>query len=156
MAYLAQQNQEENQLQSVSITEAGALDQLTGNENVLYSLGSRRAKLVDSEGNTIAKPKKSAISQQQADELKRQQFLKILDEQQKKIKVREDKMKQKQTGIMANAGVNQPANSNNFGNTKGGAGQVNGLGGRWRPGMEQFVNSIKLRSKGDNFTLSMP
>ena len=45
-------------------------------------------------------------------------------------------MKQKQTGIMANAGVNQAANSGNFGNIKGGASQVNGLGGRWRPGME--------------------
>ena len=29
-------------------------------------------------------------------------------------------------------------------------------GEKWRPGMEQFVNSIKLKSSGDTITLSMP
>ena len=85
--------------------DARDLEQLTGDENVLYSLGSRRPRM---DGLPLSKPKKSAITQEQADEIKRQQFLKILEDQQKKIKDREDKMKLKQTGIMASAGICRP------------------------------------------------
>ena len=37
--------------------------------------------------------------------MKRQQLVQVLADQQKKIRDREIKMKQKQTGIMANAGL---------------------------------------------------
>ena len=65
-------------------------------------------------------------------------------------------MKLKQSGVMANSGgPGRPANVSNLGNTRGPAAASNS-GGRWRPGMEQFVNSIKYRSKGDKITLTMP
>ena len=47
--------------------------------------------------------------------------MKILEEQQKKIKDREIKMKQKQTGIMANMGPGRPPNNVGVGNIAGGA-----------------------------------
>lgn len=142
----------------MSISEAGAIDQLTGDQNVLYSLGTRRTKMVGEDGQPVSKPKKSAMTQEQADELKRQQFLKILEEQQKKIKDREIKMKQKQTGIMANiGGAGRQANAPHLG-SMGGTLQANIGASRWRPGMEQFVNAIKLRSskKTGQMQLCMP
>ena len=64
MAYLAQQegNEDQQQMQSVSITETGAVNKLTGDENALYSLGNKR-KLLGDDGLPLPKPKKSAISQ---------------------------------------------------------------------------------------------
>ena len=51
MAYEAAQNSSGLPAgQQVSITDVGALNQLTGDDNVLYSLGSRRAKLVGEDG----------------------------------------------------------------------------------------------------------
>ena len=45
---------------------------MTGDENVLYSLGSRKTRILGQDGQPIPKPKKTAISQEQADEIKRQ------------------------------------------------------------------------------------
>jgi len=84
------------QMQSVSILGGEKdIDALTGDENVLYSLGSKRSRMLGEDGLPLPKPKKTAISQQQADELKRKEFLKILEEQQRKVKEREEKMKLK-------------------------------------------------------------
>mmetsp|Transcript_27637 Transcript_27637/g.34317 ORF Transcript_27637/g.34317 Transcript_27637/m.34317 type:complete len:106 (+) Transcript_27637:735-1052(+) len=103
--------------------------------------------MVGSDGLPMPKPKKSAISQEQADEIKRQQFLKILEDQQKKIKEREVKLKQKTTGIMAGVSCNGRPICNTQ-NAKPGA-PVGGMNARWRPGMEQFINAIKLKYNGD-------
>lgn len=69
--------------------------------------------------------------------------MKILEEQQRKIKEREEKLKLKTTGIMA--GVGRPPA------VPGRTAAPNGTKGyRLRPGMEQFVNAIKLRSNNAN------
>ena len=55
-------------------------------------------------------------------------------------------MKAKQTGVMANSAVGGRSANMPAGN---GVVQTNTGSGRWRPGMEQFVNAIKLKTKGD-------
>ena len=98
------------------------------------------------------KAKKNQISQEQADEIKRQQFLKILEDQQNKIKEREAKLKLKTTGIMAGVGnVGRPP-------TLPGKSIAasSGKSSKLRPGMEQFVNAIRLRFKGNKVQLCIP
>jgi len=58
-------------------------------------------------------------------------------------------MKLKQSGIMAGA---------NIGRLIGNATVTtqSNASGRWRPGMEQFINAIKLKSKGDRMLLCLP
>lgn len=120
---------------------------------MLYSLGTRKTRMLGEDGMPLPKPKKTQISQQQADEIKRKEFLKILEEQQKKIKDREVKMKLKQTGVMSNAGgPGRPANNMSLGGGYASHCKKDG----WRPGMEQFVNAIKLKIKKDKVSLCMP
>ena len=92
MAYLAAQNVGGPEEQMVSIAESGAISMLTGDENVLYSLGHRKPKLFGEDGLPLVKLRKNAQTQQQIDEAKRREFLQILEEQQAKIKLREIKL----------------------------------------------------------------
>ena len=86
MAYLANQGETGGHVQAVSGNKSD-LYELMGDDNVLLSLGNKT-----NIQNTGSKPKKPAISQKQADENKRQQLSKILEEQQKKFKEKEKKM----------------------------------------------------------------
>jgi len=52
----------------VSIETAGAISQLTGDENVFYSLGSRKTKLFGDDGLPLPRIKKSTLTQKQIDE----------------------------------------------------------------------------------------
>ena len=90
MAYFEKQGESAGgQVQSITGQQSKAnIYDLIGDDNVLLSLGNR----TPGQSGIGKKPPKTAISQKQADENKRQQLSKILEEQQKKFKEKEKKL----------------------------------------------------------------
>ena len=129
MAYLANQGETGGHVQAVSGNKSD-LYELMGDENVLLSLGNKT-----NIQNTGSKPKKPAISQKQADENKRQQLSKILEEQQKKFKEKEKKMQANQKNAATSSGNAAVLQGNQM---KGATAEPKLMqnGEVWRPGME--------------------